>query len=260
MTDTTMNQFKRIEAATDYVAERLVATLRAADSVHLVDVNKDVAEPSRYINATPSLGPVVRELVLGKRKTERGRECGPGGRQTGRGPGEGLAGDRLDHAQGENQERKETLWARISGWKQKRLRCIASAWARISTCIWPNSARPTGQALEEEEKQVREQATADGKANVQQEIQLLIDRATAADSRAGKATTRAKNAESALEKLKERCKVFLDALESLPEKMHNYFTSLMGSAAEVTRDHFAKQATPQIPVRQKTQDPQGHSR
>ena len=114
------------------------------------------------------------------------------------------------------------------------------------------------QALEEEEKQVREQATADGKANVHLEIQLSIDLAiAAADSRAAKASTRAKNAESALEKLKERYKVFVDALESLPEKMRDYFTSPMGSAAEVTMDHFAEQATPQIPVPQKIPDPQG---
>ena len=78
---------------------------------------------------------------------------------------------------------------------------------------------------------MREKATADGKANVQQEIQLTIDRAIAADNRAAEATTRAEAAESALEKLKKRCKVFLDALESLPEKMHNYFKSCMRSAA-----------------------------
>ena len=253
-TDPALTDAERIVAMAEYVDERLAHAEPPAPAV-LVDVKQDVPEPVRYLNAAPSLGPAARELVGEKEKRQQAESAAQ------------AANKRVEAVE---KALPETGWT-MPRVKVKKERKIFGPDQRVETetatlyrqrvvqdidLYLAKQRKADRAALEEEEKQVREQATADGKANVQQEIQLSIDQAIEADSRAAKATTRAENAESALEKLKERCKVFLDALESLPEKMRNYFTSLMGSAAEVTRDHFAEQATPQIPVQQKTQDPQ----
>ena len=254
MTDSTLSKTERVKAATAYVEER-TAHSPPPKVKDLVDLSKEVSEPIRYLNATATLKPVIEELVREKEKRQQAEIAA------------GAANRRVEAVE---KALPETGWT-MPRVKTRKETSIFRPDQRVENEKASQYRHRVGQeidlylakqrkadlqALEEEEKQVREQATADGKANVQQEIQLSIDRAIEADSRAAKAKTRAENAESALEKLKERCKVFLDALESLPEKMRNYFTSLMGSSAEVTRDHFAEQATPQIPVQQKIQDPQ----
>ena len=169
MTDTTMNQFQRIEAATNYVAER-AAYSEPADPKDLVDVNKDVAEPSRYINATPSLGPVVRELVGEKEKRQKAESAVR------------AADQRVEVLE---KALPETGWT-MPKVKTKKEKNFFGPDQRVETetatlyrqrvrqdidLYQAKQRRADLQALEKEEEQVREKATADGKANVQKEIQ-----------------------------------------------------------------------------------------
>ena len=96
---------------------------------------------------TPSLGPVVREL------SESG---GKRPRPTGRGPGEGLAGDRLDHAQGQDQEEKQVNSSgQISGWRHEKATLYRHRVVQEMDLYLAKQRKADRAALEEEDRRNR---------------------------------------------------------------------------------------------------------
>ena len=240
MTDTTMNQFKRIEAATDYVAERL-AYSEPPTAADLVDVNKDVAEPIRYINATPSLGPVVRELVREKEKRQQAESAVRAANKRVEAvekalPETGWTMPRV-------KTRKETSIFRpdqrvenekASQYRQRVVQDIDLYLAK--------QRRADLQALEKEEEQVREKATAAAETNVQQELQRLKAQETSyrtlqTDHKELKETnitlvTERNDWKKKYEELVVKVEPYIEALKQLPVRLVSVFNNLLGSLAE----------------------------
>ena len=229
MTDTTLNKFMRAEAAADYVDERLAHSEPA--TLGRTWLTSTRTWPSRSVTSMlrrpwdRSSGSWSREKKNGNRPRVR-----PGRQTNGSRPWRRPCRRPAGPCPGSRPGRKQVSSGQISGWRTKRPRSIASAWSRISTCTWPNSARPTREALEEEKQQAREQATAAAQTNVQQELQRLQAQETRyldvykPITRILKETNKTlvteRNAwKKKYEELVVKVKPYIEALKQLPERL-----------------------------------------
>ena len=168
MTDSTLSKTERVKAATAYVEERTAHSPppKVAD---LVDLSKEVSEPIRYLNAPATLIPVIEELVGEKEKRQQAESAARAAKQ---------------RVEAVEKALPETGWTmpRVNVKKESK---IFGPDQRVETETATLYRQRVGQdidlylakqrkadraALEEEEKQVREQATAAAKTNVQQEL------------------------------------------------------------------------------------------
>ena len=240
MTDTTLNKYDRAEAAGDWVDERL-AHSEPANSKDLLDVNKAVAEPIRYKNAAPSLGPVVRELVREKEKRQQAESAAR------------AANQRVEVVE---KALPETGWT-MPRVKTKREKKFLRPDQRVETETASQYRRRVDEdidlylskqrkadraALEKEEEQAKKQATAAAETNVQQELQRLQAQETGylalqTEHQVLKETNKTLVTERNAWKKKyddmvAHVKPYLEALKQLPERLVSVFNDYLYALTE----------------------------
>ena len=240
MNDPALTKPDRVVAATDYVDER-TAHSGPPDPEDMVDVNKDVAEPVRYLNAAPSLGPAARELVGEKEKRQQAESAVRAAKK---------------RVEAVEKALPETGWT-MPRVKVKKERKIFGPDQRVETERASQYRHRVGQdidlylskqrkadreALEEEKQQAREQAAAAAKTNVQQELQRLQEQETSYLAlQSDHQTLKTKNEELVTDRnkweqkyddLAAKVKPYLEALKQLPERLVSVFNNFLSSLAE----------------------------
>ena len=201
-----------------------------------------MAEPIRYINATPSLGPVVRELVGEKEKRQQAESAERAAKQRVEVVEKALPETGWAMPRVKVKKERKYLRARSAGGYTKRPRSIVTAWARISTCTCPNSARPTGRRWRRKSNRPGSKAAAAAKTNVQQELQRLQAQETGylalqTEHQVLKETNKTlvteRNAwKKKYDEMVAHVKPYLEALKQLPERLVSKFNGFLSSLAE----------------------------